>query len=76
TPAESMCNSKIPVMIGIGHERDTTVLDEIGTKKFDTPSKVINFIANIIITNAKYAKYNYADILKITNNSVKQNNPQ
>lgn len=76
TPAESICNSKIPVMIGIGHERDTTVLDEICTKKFDTPSKVINFIANIIITNAKNAKYNYADILKITNNSVKQNKHQ
>lgn len=76
TPAESICNSKIPVMIGIGHERDTTVLDEICTKRFDTPSKVINFIANIIITNAKNAKYNYADILKITNNSVKQNKHQ
>ncbi|OIN84409.1 exodeoxyribonuclease VII large subunit [Francisella sp. TX07-6608] len=75
-PAESICNSKIPVMIGIGHERDTTVLDKICTKRFDTPSKVINFIANIIITNAKNAKYNYADILKITNNSVKQNKHQ
>ncbi|MDE4961479.1 exodeoxyribonuclease VII large subunit, partial [Francisella tularensis] len=76
TPAESICNSKIPVLIGIGHERDTTVLDEICTKKIDTPSKVINFIANIIITNAKNAKYNSADILKITNNSVKQNKHQ
>lgn len=52
-PAESICNSKIPVMVGIGHERDSTVLDEICTKKFDTPSKVINFITNTIITNAK-----------------------
>ena len=48
-PAESICNSEIPVMVGIGHERDTTVLDEVCTKKFDTPSKVINFITNTII---------------------------
>ncbi|MDE4974343.1 exodeoxyribonuclease VII large subunit, partial [Francisella tularensis subsp. holarctica] len=40
------------------------------------PSIVIHFIANIIITNAKNAKYTYADILKITNKSVKQNKHQ
>ncbi|MFV9984982.1 MAG: exodeoxyribonuclease VII large subunit [Francisella endosymbiont of Hyalomma asiaticum] len=75
-PAESICNSKIPVMIGIGHERDSTVLDEICTKRFDTPSKVINFITNTIITNAKNAKYNYTAILKITSSLVRQNKLQ
>ncbi|MFV9972478.1 MAG: exodeoxyribonuclease VII large subunit [Francisella endosymbiont of Hyalomma asiaticum] len=75
-PAESICNSKIPVMVGIGHERDSTVLDEICTKRFDTPSKVINFITNTIITNAKNAKYNYAAILNITSSLVRQNKLQ
>lgn len=75
-PAESICNSKIPVMVGIGHERDTTVLDEVCTKRFDTPSKVINFIANTILDNTQDAKYNYESIVKITKNLAKQNQTQ
>lgn len=75
-PAESICNSLLPVMVGIGHERDSTVLDEICTKRFDTPSKVINFIANTITDNAQNAKYNYQSIVKITRNLAKQNQSQ
>lgn len=71
-PAQSICNSKLPVIIGIGHERDSTVLDEICTKRFDTPSKVINYIANVITDNAQDAKYNYESIAKITKNLAKQ----
>lgn len=73
-PAESICNSEIPVMVGIGHERDTTVLDEVCTKKFDTPSKVINFITNTIIDNATNANHNYQAIVNITKNLAKQTN--
>ncbi|MEY8703368.1 exodeoxyribonuclease VII large subunit, partial [Francisella philomiragia] len=65
-PAESICNSKIPVLVGIGHERDSTVLDEICTKRFDTPSKVINYIATTIVDNALNAKYNYESIVRVT----------
>jgi exodeoxyribonuclease VII large subunit len=75
-PAESICNSKLPVMVGIGHERDTTVLDDICTKRFDTPSKVINFIANTIVENAKTAKYDYDSIIKIVRSLAKQNQNQ
>ena len=71
-PAESICNSEIPVMVGIGHERDSTVLDDICTKKFDTPSKVINFITNTIIDNATNASHNYQAIVNITKNLAKQ----
>jgi exodeoxyribonuclease VII large subunit len=73
-PAEGICNSEIAVMIGIGHERDSTVLDEICTKKFDTPSKVINFITNSIIDNATNASHNYKAIVNITKNLAKQTN--
>ncbi|WP_071664793.1 exodeoxyribonuclease VII large subunit [Francisella frigiditurris] len=72
-PARLICNSKVPVFIGIGHERDNTVLDDICTKSFDTPSKVINYIANAIIDNASDAKYNYESIIKMTKNFVKFN---
>ena len=75
-PAESICNSRLPVMVGIGHERDSTVLDDICTKRFDTPSKVVNFIANTIVENAKTAKYDYDSIIKIVKNLAKQNQDQ
>lgn len=38
--ARLLCRSPIPVVTGIGHERDNTILDEIAHHRFDTPSKV------------------------------------
>lgn len=74
--AESICNSLLPVMVGIGHERDSTVLDDVCTKRFDTPSKVINFIINTIIDNARAAEYSYESIIKIVKNLAKHNQAQ
>lgn len=36
-----LCEACVPVWVGIGHERDGTILDEIAHTSFDTPSKVI-----------------------------------
>lgn len=35
-----ICDQAIPVHTGIGHERDSTLLDEVANTSFDTPSKV------------------------------------
>lgn len=43
--AKAIANSSVPVFTGIGHEIDSVFIDEISNKKFDTPSKVINYIA-------------------------------
>ena len=40
--ARLVCDLPVPVFTGIGHERDSTVLDEVAHTKFDTPSKVID----------------------------------
>lgn len=37
----TVCELEVPVLTGIGHERDNTVLDEVANIRFDTPSKVI-----------------------------------
>jgi exodeoxyribonuclease VII large subunit len=50
--AKLVCQSPIPVLTGIGHERDNTVLDEIAHTRFDTPSKVALHIRNTIKDNA------------------------
>lgn len=50
--ARFVCRSPIPVFVGIGHERDTGVLDLIANKSFDTPSKVIEYIYSVVVKNA------------------------
>lgn len=46
--AALLCKRKVPIWVGIGHEKDRTILDEIAHRSFDTPSKVIGGIRNVI----------------------------
>lgn len=47
-----VCRAPVPVLTGIGHERDTTLLDHVAHRAFDTPSKVVGFIAQAICREA------------------------
>lgn len=49
--------SKMPlaILVAIGHERDTTILDEIANVSFHTPSKAIGFVTACIFDNARAA---------------------
>ena len=69
-PANAICHIPVPVFVGIGHERDKTVLDDLAARSFDTPSKVINYIANSIISNTKAAQKNFESIKSIALNSI------
>lgn len=51
--ARCICEAPLPVLTGIGHERDSTVLDEVAHTKFDTPSKVIHGIEKVIRQRVK-----------------------
>lgn len=44
--ANSICVAKIPVIVGIGHEKDKTLLDDVAAVSCGTPSKVIGYIAS------------------------------
>lgn len=54
--ARCVCEAPLPVLTGIGHERDSTVLDEVAHTKFDTPSKVIHGIEKVIRQRVKEAR--------------------
>ncbi|MCK5718914.1 MAG: exodeoxyribonuclease VII large subunit [Thiomargarita sp.] len=56
---KAVCASPLPVIVGIGHERDQTLLDEVANYSCHTPSLVISYIASIIIQNAQYANQNW-----------------
>jgi exodeoxyribonuclease VII large subunit len=57
--ARCICDLPIPVLTGIGHERDSTVIDELANAKFDTPSKVIAGIEQVIVRRTSEAKVNF-----------------
>lgn len=60
--AKQICEAKLPVLTGIGHERDSTILDEVSHTRFDTPSKVIAFIRHEIFHQAQQAKSDWLTI--------------
>lgn len=47
--AALLCKRSVPIWVGIGHEKDRTILDEVSNRSFDTPSKVIGGIRNLIV---------------------------
>lgn len=57
--AALIAEQPIPVWVGIGHERDRVILDEVAQRSFDTPSKVITGIINQLrlITDAAHQKF-------------------
>ena len=62
--AALVCKTPIPVLTGIGHQIDDTILDEVAHMRFDTPSKVSAFIAGVIVDNATAAIKNIESIIK------------
>jgi exodeoxyribonuclease VII large subunit len=60
--ARLICDLPIPVLTGIGHERDNTVLDEVAHARYDTPSKVIAGIEQRINQRVGEAKANFAQV--------------
>lgn len=56
----------LPVLVAIGHERDTTILDEIANVSFHTPSKAISFVTSRIFDNARAAIEAFEAIISTT----------
>lgn len=65
--ARCICELAVPVFTGIGHERDSTVLDEVAHTKFDTPSKVIAGIEQVITRRVAEAKANFQSVTQKAN---------
>jgi exodeoxyribonuclease VII large subunit len=70
--ARFICDSELPVFTGIGHQRDSTILDEVAHLSFDTPSKVITGIEQQISRRAAEAKRNFQSILDQSTKAVQR----
>ncbi|HIQ40974.1 MAG TPA: exodeoxyribonuclease VII large subunit, partial [Sulfurivirga caldicuralii] len=64
--AQRIAQCPIPILTGIGHERDNTLLDELAARRFDTPSKVIAHIREVIVHNARQGQQHWLQIQKQT----------
>lgn len=53
--ATACCRFPLPLFVGIGHERDSVILDEVANRRFPTPSLLIAHIRHTIIQNAQKA---------------------
>ena len=65
-----VCRLPIPVLTGIGHERDSTLLDEVAHASFDTPSKVIGGIEQLIWRRARSAQDEFAAIMSLSSRAL------
>lgn len=61
---KSVCECIYPVISGIGHERDTTLVDEVANIVCGTPSKTIGYISSTIIQNAQATNQNWISFNK------------
>ena len=62
--ARFICDSTLPVLTGIGHQRDSTMLDEVAHLSFDTPSKVAAGIEQQIARRTQEAKRLFQSIVE------------
>lgn len=54
--ARCVCECPVPVLTGIGHERDDTSIDEVAHRRFDTPSKVIAGLKDVVQARTREAR--------------------
>jgi exodeoxyribonuclease VII large subunit len=62
----------LPVWVGIGHNTDHVLLDEVAHASFDTPSKVIHGIADRIMAAAMDGKSAYEAIIHVARRRVER----
>ncbi|OOS24588.1 exodeoxyribonuclease VII large subunit [Moraxella pluranimalium] len=60
----------VPVWVGVGHERDTVILDEVAHTSFDTPSKVILGIESHLVAMVKKAQEQMTKINRYSQTSI------
>ena len=69
--ARFICLSPVPVLTGIGHERDSTVLDEVAHQRFDTPSKVVAGIQALIVKRARESQGAFDEVVGLAERQLR-----
>lgn len=63
--ARAACTLPMPLVTGIGHARDDTILDEVALVRRDTPSKAAAFVVGVVAEAAFEAAANFSKIAAV-----------
>ena len=61
--ARAVARFPVPVISGIGHARDDTILDEVACLRMDTPSKAAALIVGTVAVGAQQAERDFRQIV-------------
>jgi exodeoxyribonuclease VII large subunit len=68
--ARDICECPIPVITGIGHASDRTLVDELAWHAADTPSKALRFVLELISRPAQKARGEFAELVRVSDHSI------
>ena len=71
TLAEAVARFPIPVIVGIGHERDNTVLDYIANTRCKTPTAVAEFLTSTLRQSLDTVTRYVAEVIRFVNASLR-----
>lgn len=69
--AEAVARFPIPVIVGIGHERDNTVLDYIANTRCKTPTAVAEFLTSTLRQSLDTVTGYVAEVIRFVNASLR-----
>lgn len=72
--SEKICLCKIPIFVGLGHNKDKTIIDEVASNSFDSPSKVSSYIFYYIIGVAKKYEEELHKVIRLLEEKIKKIN--
>lgn len=70
--AKALAHMPVPVYVGIGHEEDRGLLDEVAKRAFSTPTGVVSYIESVVTGNANYAESRITRIIAGANSLLEQ----
>jgi exodeoxyribonuclease VII large subunit len=70
--ARLICTFPVPVITGLGHATDHTLLDEVAWRSADTPSKAIRLVLDLIRDRAEQVMIDYRTIRKVVDSCLSQ----
>ncbi|QRM35853.1 exodeoxyribonuclease VII large subunit [Microvirga sp. VF16] len=68
--ARLICTFPVPVITGLGHATDHTLLDDVAWRSTDTPSKAIGLVLNLIRDRAEQVMIDYRTIRKAADSDI------
>jgi exodeoxyribonuclease VII large subunit len=63
---------RVPLITGIGHERDVTLVEELAALPAGTPSKAIGLIVGRIVQQAQQAKEAWSTVQRLAHDRIQQ----